>query len=75
MEMKTKNVQEILTKIDSLREEGMTTTGQVRILTELLLSYVDGQRGVSPVLEIILEKTEKTSKILEEIELSILHEN
>lgn len=68
-------MQEILTKIDSLREEGMINMGKIRILTELLLSYVDGQRGVSPVLEIILEKTEKTSEILEEIELSILHEN
>ena len=68
-------MQEILTKIDSLREESMTNTEQIRILTELLLSYVDGQRGVSPVLEVILEKTKQTSKILEEIELSILHEN
>lgn len=63
-------MQKILTKINSLREKGMISAARSRILAELLISYVDGQKVVSPVLEIILEHVKKTEKILEEIELS-----
>lgn len=59
-----------LEKIDSLRYNGMVNMERIEILLELLLHYIDGEKGISPVLEIILEKAKETAKIFEEIEMN-----
>lgn len=58
-----------LEKIDSLREDGMVLVEKIEVLLKLLINHIDGQEDIDPVLDIILEKTEATSKIFEEIEM------
>jgi hypothetical protein len=67
-----KLMQKNLTKIADLKTEGMLNIEQIEILLELLLMYIDGTKVISPVLDIILNKAKETSKIFEEIELTIL---
>ncbi|MFA6989940.1 MAG: hypothetical protein WC197_07705 [Candidatus Gastranaerophilaceae bacterium] len=65
-------MQENLTKISELKMEGSMRVEQIEILLELLLMYIDGAKVISPVLNIVLNKTKETSKIFEEIELNII---
>jgi hypothetical protein len=68
-----KLMQENLTKISNLKMEGMIKIEQIEILLELLLLYLDGAKVTSPILGIILNKAQETSKIFEEIEMNIIY--
>lgn len=64
--------EEILTKIESLSIDGIVQLEKMRNLLKILMFYIEEKEleTIHPLLEVILEQTQATSKIFDEIELS-----